>query len=79
MPGSEELFHQIVKEVPGAIEGKMFGASCIKSKNGKAAAIFWKDNVLFKLPEDLLTKALQHDGVKIGTHLYDSCQKHLLG
>ena len=44
-----ELFHQITEETPGAKSGKMFGALCIKAGNGKAAAMFWKDNMVFKL------------------------------
>ena len=70
MSKSEELFYQIVNEIPDAIEGKMFGASCIKSMNGKAAAIIWKDNMLFKLDEKAQQEALKLDGSVIGSHLY---------
>ena len=70
MTKSEEFFHQIVSEVPEAIEGKMFGASCIKSINGKAIAILWKDHMLFKLDEKEQQEALQLDGSSIGAHLY---------
>ena len=44
-----ELFNQIIEETPAARPGKMFGALCIKAQNGKAAAMFWKDNMVFKL------------------------------
>ena len=47
MTESEKLFHQIIKELPGGIEGKMFGAKCIKSTNGKTAAIYWKESMDF--------------------------------
>ncbi len=70
MTKSEELFHQIVNEVPDAIEGKMFGASCIKSINGKAVAILWRDNMLFKLDEKAQQVALKLNGSSIGSHLY---------
>jgi len=67
---AEELFHQIVNVVPDTIEGKMFGASCIKSINGKAVAILWKDNMLFKLDEKAQQVALKLNGSSIGSHLY---------
>jgi len=70
MTKSEELFNQIVDQVPDAIEGKMFGASCIKSINGKAVAILWKDNMLFKLDKKTQQEALKLNGSKIGSHLY---------
>lgn len=70
MTKSEERFHQIVNEVPDAIEGKLFGASCIKSINGKAVAILWKGNMLFKLDEKAQKEALKLNGSSIGSHLY---------
>lgn len=70
MSDSEKLFHKIVMEVPEALEGKMFGASCIKSINGKAAAIFWKNNMLFKLGEKEREEALELEGASLGFHLY---------
>ena len=70
MTRSVELFHQIINEVPDAIEGKMFGASCIKLINGKAVAILWKDNMLFKLEKKAQQEALKLDGSSIGSHLY---------
>ena len=71
MTRSEELFHQIIDEIHDAIEGKMFGAPCIKSKNGKAVAILWKDSMLFKLDEKAQQDALKLNGATIGAHLYD--------
>ncbi len=70
MSSSEELFHQIVNEVPDAIPGEMFGASCIKTINGKAVAILWKDNMLFKLDEKVQHEALKLKDSCIGSHLY---------
>ena len=70
MTQPEELFHQIIIDIPEAIEGKMFGANCIKLINGKVVTIFWKDNMLFKLPENELNEALALEGAAIGSHLY---------
>ena len=71
MAKPEELFHQIIHNLPDAVEGKMFGASCIKSNNGKVVAIFWKDSMIFKLNEKDQQEALKLDGASIGAHLYD--------
>ena len=70
MTQSEELFHQIVNEVPGAVAGKMFGASCIKTMNGKAVAILWQDSMLFKLDEKTRLEALKLDDSSMASHLY---------
>lgn len=37
----------------------MFGALCIKAANGKAGVMFYKENMVFKLPEKDMKKALQ--------------------
>lgn len=65
MTKAEELFHTIATELPDANEGKMFGALCIKAPNGKAGVMFWHDDIIFKLPDDDLTKALSLKGAKI--------------
>ena len=70
MPEPQELFHIIARDLPNAVEGKLFGALCIKSINGKAAAIFWEDNMLFKLGAKDQRSALELDGARVGTHLY---------
>ncbi len=70
MTKSENLFHQIVKENPNGIAGKMFGAKCIKSISGKTAAFFWEENMVFKLDEKNQEKAFKISGAKIGSHLY---------
>ncbi len=66
----EELFYQIIEDLPNAIKGKMFGAISIKSSNGKTAAFFWKGNMVFKLDDKSQEEALKLDSVKIGSHLY---------
>jgi len=70
MTEPENIFDQIILDLPNGIEGKMFGAKSIKSENGKTAAFFWKENMTFKLDEKSELEALKIDGAKIGTHLY---------
>ena len=48
----------------------MFGAPCMKSKNGKVAVILWEEGMLFKLNNESIAKALTLSGSKIGSHLY---------
>lgn len=78
MTKPEELFHTITREVLEAIEGKLFGAMCIKLNNGKTAAIFWKDCMLFKLNDKSQKEALKLKGSKIGSHLY-APEKPMMG
>ena len=70
MAKSENLFHLIIKENPNGIVGKMFGAKCIKSINGKTAAYFWEESMVFKLNKKNQERALKINGAKIGSHLY---------
>lgn len=70
MTDSEMLFNKIVNKIPNGIKGKMFGAECIKSANGKTAAFFWKENMVFKLDKRNQKRAMRIKGAKIGTHLY---------
>jgi len=70
MTKSKELFHQIINDISDAVEGKMFGASCIKYKNGKAVAILWKDTMLFKLDSKSRKEALKLKDTCISSHLY---------
>ena len=70
MSRSEKLYHQIITEISEASEGKMFGAPCIKSINGKSAVILWKDQMLFKLDEKTQNEVLKLSGSAIGSHLY---------
>lgn len=70
MTEPEKFFHKIVNDIPDAIEGKMFGAMCVKSTSGKAVAIFWKNNMLFKLGKKEQEEALALDGASVGSHLY---------
>lgn len=62
MTKAEELFHEIASGLSDTKEGKMFGALCIKASNGKALAMFHKENMVFKLEEAQLAKALRLKG-----------------
>ena len=64
MTKAEELFHQIAAQIPEAKESKMFGALCIKAPNGKASAMFYKEDVVFKLEGESLKETLSLDGAK---------------
>ncbi len=65
MTQSEELFHQIAGQLPDAKESKMFGALCIKAPNGKASAMYYKDDIVIKLAGGALNDALSLDGAKL--------------
>jgi hypothetical protein len=65
MTKAEELFHKIASELPDVKEGKMFGALCTKTPNGKAGTMFWKEYMIFKLPPDEEKEALQLKGAKL--------------
>lgn len=67
MSKAEELFHQIADNLPDAKKSKMFGATCVKAPNGKAAFMVWKDNLVFKLTGEAEKEALSLDG----TGLFD--------
>jgi len=65
MTKSEVLFHKIASELPKAKESKMFGALCIKAPNGKAAAMFYKEDMIFKLDKNTEKEAIKLKGAKI--------------
>ena len=43
----------------------MFGALCMKTANGKSAAMFWKDNIVEKLTGESLNDAMSLVGSKL--------------
>lgn len=64
---AEELFHRIARDIPDAKESKMFGALCIKAPNGKAAAMFYDNCMVFKLRDED-----EHEAVNLdGAHVFD--------
>ena len=65
MTKAEELFHTIAAEIPDVKEGKMFGALCTKTPNGKASTMFWKGFMIFKLKPEDEKEALKLSGAKI--------------
>lgn len=60
-----ELFKELSKLIPEVKESKMFGADCLKTPNGKAAAMFWQDCLVVKLNGETYKDALSLDGSKL--------------
>ncbi len=58
----QQYFHQLAVKTPEAKLGKMFGAECLKTPNGKAAVMFWKDFLVVKMSADEATEALKVKG-----------------
>lgn len=65
MTKAEIFFTELVNGIPNAKPGKMFGALCMKMPNGKSAAMFWKDNIVVKLPEEILQEAIGLNGARL--------------
>jgi hypothetical protein len=65
MTDSEKLYHKIATEIPEVTEGKMFGALCYKTPNGKSAVMYWKGDMVFKLEEKDAEEVMKLKGVKI--------------
>lgn len=64
METAEELFYEIVASIPEAKLSKMFGALCFKAPNGKAAAMYWQGDMVFKLTGEDEANALGLDGAQ---------------
>ena len=60
----EEKYNEITVNIPDITPGKMFGALCLKTPNRKAACMFYKDAMIFKLPKEVEQEALSLDGAK---------------
>lgn len=65
MTRAEEYFNELTKEIPDIKPGKMFGAPCMKTPNGKSAAMFYKDNIVVKLQGEPFSEAMALDGAKL--------------
>ncbi len=65
MSKAEEVFQQLVAELPDGKASKMFGAPCIKAANGKAALMRYKEDLVFKLTGDALKEALALEGAHL--------------
>ncbi|MDX2189410.1 MAG: hypothetical protein SFY32_06085 [Bacteroidota bacterium] len=67
MTEPEKYYQAIVQQIEGVKESKMFGAKCIKTPNGKAAAMYWKDGIVVKLTKKDENEILAMDGINIFT------------
>jgi hypothetical protein len=65
MSKAEELYHTIVAALPDATPSKMFGALCAKTPNGKAAVMYWKGAMVFKLTGEDEKEALAYNGASV--------------
>ena len=65
MTNAEVFFKELSEQIESVKPGKMFGALCMKTPNGKSAAMIWKDHLVVKLKGDLLNEALNLSGAKI--------------
>ncbi len=65
MSTAANKYQEIVSGIPEVKPGKMFGALCMKTPNGKAAAMFYKDEMVFKLEGEALNDALSLDGARL--------------
>jgi len=65
MTKAEEFFNELTNEIPDVARGKMFGALCMKTPNGKASAMFWKDNIVVKLTGEAYNEAMSLDGAQL--------------
>lgn len=65
MAEAEKYFTELAIEIPGAQEGKMFGALCLKAPNGKAFVLFKNGNIAIKLNGSVLDEALSLDGASV--------------
>ena len=65
MTKAEEFFNELTQQIPEVKPGKMLGALCMKTPNGKSAAMFWKDNIVVKLTGESLNDAMSLDGSKL--------------
>jgi hypothetical protein len=64
MTDAEMFFKELTGQIESVKPGKMFGALCMKTPNGKSAAMIWKDHLVVKLKGNLLNEALNLSGAK---------------
>jgi hypothetical protein len=62
MTAAEEFFNGLINEIPDVKPGKMFGALCMKTPNGKSGAMLWHDNIVVKLQGDSFEEAMRLQG-----------------
>lgn len=61
----KEKFDQLASTLKDCKPSKMFGKECIKAANGKALAIFYEGEMVFKLIEEAYDDAMALDGAAI--------------
>lgn len=59
----QQLFHHLAEKTTDTKLGKMFGAECLKTPNGKVAVMFWKDYLVVKLNAEDVAEALNIKGL----------------
>jgi hypothetical protein len=62
MTEAESYFNELTYDIPDVVPGKMFGALCMKSLNGKSGVMFWNNSLVVKLHGDSFHEAMQLDG-----------------
>jgi hypothetical protein len=67
MKNYEELYQEIIAEIPEAKASKMFGVPCIKAPNGKACSGFHGKFITVKLAKNDQAEVLAWDGVRMFT------------
>jgi TfoX/Sxy family transcriptional regulator of competence genes len=65
MTNAEEFFKKLTGQIDIVKPGKMFGALCMKTPNGKSAAMVWRDHLVVKLNENSRNEALNLSGAKV--------------
>ncbi len=65
MTKAEQYFDELLNQIPDVKPGKMFGSKCLKTPNGKSAAMFWKDMIVVKLNGEFLKEALTLEGIQL--------------
>jgi len=62
MTNAETFFKDLSEKIKDVKPGKMFGSLCIKTPNGKSAAMIWKDHLVVKLDGNPMQEALNLRG-----------------
>ena len=62
---AHEKFEDIANKLTDCTLGRMFGKECIKAGNGKALALFFQDNMIFKLKDEAYDEAMALDDATI--------------
>lgn len=64
MSDAEIFFLELGKEFPDLRHSKMFGAPCLKTPEGKSAAMLWQESLVVKLKDDRLKEVLKLSGTR---------------